>query len=484
MNTQLPDGYEALFTASFGKDARENYVQCMNLPYVRGLRINPLRSSEPPLSFTREIAWNPDSYIIDMHDRIGNDPLHAAGVVYLQEPTAMAPVAALNPLPGEYVLDLCAAPGGKTTQIGARMNNDGFLLANDNNRTRAQALAQNVERMGLTHTTVASCAPEKLCQAYRDFFDAILVDAPCSGEGMFRREPEAKALWTTDRVKALAQTQLAILNSAYSMLSDGGRMVYSTCTFNPVENECVVAAFLAMHPNMTLEPVSLPMIERALSAADLTDAARKNNLIMQQLNQLPDDWSSVPTEFCARFFPFHSPGEGHFIALMRKNGSANAYARPERRGNSQRLSDKKLVSSFLAFAKDVLTPAWLKEFQGALVFASQKNILYAVHPQLPELPAYLRKGVPLLRLMHTQPAPEHALAMILRPQDVIRHCPLSYGDQRVLDFLAGHPIACAATDGWCLVHMDGAPLGWGKVSQGTLKNHYPKGLRRQYEFAR
>ncbi len=486
--TDIAKPFSQMFRATFGDIAWQHYEDSLAQPRVRGLRINPLKVTNNALKLQHPVPWNKTGFIIDLQDRIGNDPLHAAGVVYLQEPTAMAPVAVLAPKPGERILDLCAAPGGKTTQIGAAMNNQGFLLANEINRSRAQALVQNVERMGLTHTTIATMAPDKLTADYASFFDAILVDAPCSAEGLFRREPEARAMWNIERVETLAKQQLAILESAYTMLKERGRIVYSTCTFNPIENECVVAKFLTSHKDLSLQRLSLESSDQGLSAAQIIDASNHSEWLYDLLHDYEPALQNADTSYCARFFPYKSKGEGHFIALIERKGSYSTESLRTKRTDAKRhlaqRDDRTLLAAYTSFAKDTLTPTAIKKIQESHHFLTQNGVLFAVPKDTIPMPAYLRPGIPLLHLFNKQVTPEHALAMTLQKKDVLSTCRLPYHDQKILDYLAGHPIPCDNRNGWCLVFMDDVPLGWGKVSQGILKNHYPKGLRRQYEFAR
>ncbi len=484
----IPQLFAQMFRASFGETAWQQYQNSLEHPRVRGLRINSLRAVSDRLTFHLPVPWNPRGFIIDLQDRIGNDPLHAAGVVYLQEPTAMAPVAVLEPKPGERILDLCAAPGGKTTQIGAAMDNQGFLLANEINRSRAQALVQNVERIGLTHTTVSAVAPDKLTGAYSAFFDAVLVDAPCSAEGLFRREPEAKLMWSIERVETLAQQQLTILESAYTMLKEQGRIVYSTCTFNPIENECVVAKFIASHHDLSLQKLSLAQSDQGLSWTQILDAAKHSEWLHTLVQHSETALKHTDTSYCARFFPFHCEGEGHFLALIERKSHDSLKAphikREAAKHRASQRDEQALLETYASFARDTLTPIAIKQIQESRHFLAQNGVLFAVSKDTAPMPAYLRPGLPLLHLVNKRAAPEHALAMTLQKDDVLRACSLPYGDQKILDYLAGHPIPCDSQNGWCLVLIDDAPIGWGKASQGVLKNHYPKGLRRQYEFAR
>ncbi|KHF27694.1 Ribosomal RNA small subunit methyltransferase F [Anoxybacillus sp. BCO1] len=236
----------------------------------------------------------------------GKHPYHAAGLYYIQEPSAMFVAEVLAPSPGERVLDLCAAPGGKTTQLAAMMNNEGFLLANEIHSKRVKALSENIERLGITNAVVTNETPEKLSETLEGFFDKILVDAPCSGEGMFRKDEEAIQFWSLDHVQKCAQTQKHILSCAYKMLNEGGTLVYSTCTFSPEENEQMIDWFLATYDDMELVPIE------------------KEHGIQPGVTH----WTNTHNEqiaHTARLWPHHLRGEGHFVAKMRKRGAAKRW---------------------------------------------------------------------------------------------------------------------------------------------------------------
>lgn len=490
MDIRLPEGFQELFIATFGEDAWQQYQDTLTQTHTRGLRVNSLRKTTS-LPLQDPIPWTNDGYYLNVDSTIGNDPIHAAGGIYLQEPSAMAPVTVLAPEPSERILDLCAAPGGKTTQIGALMQQTGFLLANDANAERCTALTENVERMGLTNTAVANALPPNLTAAYEQFFDGILVDAPCSGEGLFRREPDAVNHWSFEQVLMNTKRQLEILEAAYQMLRPGGRLVYSTCTLNPLENEGVCAEFVARHPDLTVQPITLLAATPGLTPTDLQTAGRNHQGIDVFLASLSTAWDQVPTERTIRLLPYKGAGEGHFVALLYKEKSVA----PERsqvgtasvsrtRHKAHKTADKSnLTALFSKFAKEVLTPDYHEWLEANRLLQPRGKILYALLPEAERVDVLLRPGLPLLKMEYDHAVPHHAFALALRPADTRREFRLGYGDERVLAYLKGLPIPCTGENGWRLVTVDGLPLGWGKAVNGTLKNHYPKGLRRNYAFA-
>ncbi len=482
MDHVFPEGYKELFVSSFGESAWEAYLSAYIEPYTRGMRIHPLRKVDLQFEQGNSIPWATNAYYVSQASKIGNDPLHAAGCLYLQEPTAMAPVTVLAPVQGENILDLCAAPGGKTTQIGALMENTGFLLANDPHPARAEALAENIERWGLTRTAVANVEPQRLTKAYQDFFDGILVDAPCSGEGLFRREPEATAHWTLENLIKNAARQLEILKEAYQMLKPGGRLVYSTCTFNPIENELVCAKFAMTHPDMQLSPVALPEMDAALSPMQLRHTGQRHPFIQEALNAMPANWDEIPTQHAGRFFPQHTNGEGHFIARFEKQ-HGTAFPNKTRHGRQTGAKTKNLKTDFESFAREVLSVDWLERLKSGYTLQTIGDTFYALTEGAQLIHPLLRPGLALMRMEYGHAVPHHSLALALRPEDVQLELRLRYGDDRVLDYLRGQTIPCEDLNGWVLVTVDGAPLGWGKAVHGMVKNHYPKGLRRSYGFA-
>ena len=346
----------------------------------------------------------------------------------------MASAALLEPQPGEIILDLCAAPGGKSTQIAGRMQGQGLLVSNEIHPKRAKVLSRNIERLGIGNAVVTGEAPAALADRFPGFFHRIMVDAPCSGEGMFRKEEAAITDWSEENVEMCARRQAEILDCAAVMLRPGGRLVYSTCTFAPQEDEEAVAAFLARHPEFEAEPVNAP-------------------------------WFQESRPGMYRLWPHKLLGEGHFAAVLRKMDCEETAPAWESE-KPQRLPD-----AFLRFAKelDIQLP------QGQAVAFG--DTLYWMPRQMPPLQKLrvLRPGLELGALKKDRFEPAHALALWLR------HCKneisLSPESKELAAYLHGEAISYAER-GWCLVKAGAYSLGWGKGDGNQLKNHYPKGLRK------
>ena len=254
----LPEAFLERMKNQLGEEY-EAFLESFQRPRAVALRLNPLKGETPKLPFvTATVPWEPMGYYYAPQARPGLHPYHEAGVYYLQEASAMAPVALLDPQPGERVLDLCAAPGGKSTQIAGRLLGKGLLVCNEINPSRAKILSRNIERLGVANALVTNEKPENLSRRLPGFFDRVLVDAPCSGEGMFRKEEAAVTDWSPETVEMCARRQAGILDRAAEMLRPGGRLVYSTCTFAPQEDEEAVQAFLIRHPEFVPEPVTAP----------------------------------------------------------------------------------------------------------------------------------------------------------------------------------------------------------------------------------
>ena len=443
MTYPLPQAFSARMRAQLGPHA-DAYFAALEQPVCRGLRPNPRK----PVSVSVDglggsIPWAPGRFL-SPESQAGADPLHEAGAYYLQEPSAMAPVAVLAPQPGERVLDLCAAPGGKSTQIGAALCGQGLLVSNEPVPGRAKILSRNIERMGIPNALVVSAEPEQLAPLWANAFDAVLVDAPCSGEGMFRRHPETRAEWSEAAALGCAARQKRILACAARMLRPGGRLVYSTCTFHEAENEQVIEWLLGEHADFTHVPFALP-----LSDGRTLDAPRG----------------------MARLYPHELPGEGHFVALLRRERQdtqpASAFL-PAR----ERLSppDPALLAAYAAFARPF----------GPLPSANAQmgdKLLSA--PDLPPLRGIkvLRAGCCLGALKGRVFAPDHALAMALPLPYSLPTLPLTR--EQALRYQAGEALPCPESlAGYILPTYEGLALGFGKCSGGQMKNHYPKGLRR------
>ncbi len=442
-----------LFQERMKKQLKEEYEAFME-SYLNerssGLRLNLLKLQSPqklPFSL-HPVPWAEGGFYYPLEERPGKHPYFDAGLYYIQEPSAMAVVTFLAPAPGEKILDLCAAPGGKTTHIASMMNNNGLLISNEIHLGRAKILSQNIERMGIRNAVVTNETPNTLALRFPGFFDRILVDAPCSGEGMFRKDPHACQEWSPENVEMCAKRQLDILIEAEKMLSCGGRLVYSTCTFAPEENEGTISRFLEHCPWMQIETVG------------------KN----PAFSQGRADWVENPAqgiEHTVRIWPHIAYGEGHFIAVLTKTKESVHGKLPPL------VPEKKIPDSFYAFAKENLSFTPTGSF---LLFGEN---LYLAPQNLPDIKGLkiIRPGLHLGSCKKNRFEPSHALAMALS-KDQARHIiPLTADAPEPLSYLKGEALPMAGEKGWNLVTVDGFPLGWGKWSDGTLKNHYPKGLR-------
>ena len=344
----------------------------------------------------------------------------------------MAPVALLDPQPGERVCDLCAAPGGKTTQIAGRMMGRGFLLCNEINPKRAKILSRNIERMAVSNALVTNEHPATLAQRFAGFFDRVLVDAPCSGEGMFRKEEAAVTDWSQETVEMCARRQAEILSSAAALIRPGGHLVYSTCTFSPEEDEQAVARFLENHPEFVPETVDAPWFE-----------AGENGSV--------------------RLWPHKLLGEGHFAAVLRKmEGSEESTVIP---------AGEKLPKTWQPFAASL----GIRLPEGKAVTFG--DTLYWAPPDMPDIRKLkvLRPGLELGTVKKDRFEPAHALALWLKTCENQQDYPADSGE--ISAYLRGDVVP-STQKGWCLVSAGGYSIGWGKGDGRVLKNHYPKGLRR------
>lgn len=433
--------------------------------------------------------------------RPGKHPYHEAGLYYLQEPSAMAAVALLDPEPGERVLDLCAAPGGKSTQIAGRMGGRGLLVSNEIHPARAKILSGNMERMGVSGAVVMNEDPEALAARFPCFFDKILIDAPCSGEGMFRKDPEARKEWSPEAVALCAARQKKILGAGVQMLKPGGLLVYSTCTFAPEEDEGSVAYLLEAHPEFTVEHRSIVGFE---------------DLGKGRPGWAQEGAEGKGLEDTYRVWPHKARGEGHYLAALRKAGEDRAtereHAREGRAAECERggegvsedlLKDRKtarrpaekarsrgvspdagterqkidLLRSFCREA--LLARPWEQQPGRYLAFGEQ---LYYVPLDMPDMDGIkvLRPGLHLGTFKKKRFEPAHALALYLKPEQAKRQVDLPSLSREAERYLRGETLKIREQEnGWTLVTVDGYSLGWGKAAGGTLKNHYPKGLRLQ-----
>ncbi|MBR4971332.1 MAG: RsmB/NOP family class I SAM-dependent RNA methyltransferase [Oscillospiraceae bacterium] len=428
----LPESFLNRMRAQLGSEF-DAYLASLERPRAVALRFNPLKGPHAQLDFLlNEVPWAKHGYYYAPDARPGLHPYHEAGVYYLQEASAMAPVTLLDPQPGERVCDLCSAPGGKSTQIAGAMGGEGFLLCNEWSPKRAKILSQNIERLGVANALVTNETVQNLAKKLPGFFDRVLIDAPCSGEGMFRKEEAAITDWSEETVAMCAQRQAEILDAGAHLLRPGGRLVYSTCTFAPAENEEAIAAFLQRNPDFEPDCVEAPWF-----------APGENNSF--------------------RLWPHKLLGEGHFAAVLRKKGDAEV--------EGTGCPGEKLPPQWQDFAKSLgiaLLPGKAIRFGDNLYWAPLDT------PDLNGMKV-LRPGLELGEVKKDRFTPAHALALWLKNCNNTLH--LQADSSEIRKYLHGEVLPCQIK-GWCLVQVDGYSIGWGKGDGNMLKNHYPKGLRR------
>ena len=434
----LPTEFKQEITKMLGDEAPAFFAS-MEEKASLALRINPARMDAKKIAgefIESNVPWEKNGFYICEGARPGAGIAHAAGAFYLQEASAMVSVAILKPVSGERILDLCAAPGGKTTQIAAALAGDGLLISNEPEPGRAKVLASNLERMGVRNAAVVNAYPDALAKKWEGYFDAVLCDAPCSGEGMFRRDPDSRTEWNPASPAGCAKRQAEILDRAAELVRPGGRLVYSTCTFNRNENEESILNFLERHPEFETEDFELPGI-----------GASDRGMI--------------------RVWPHRVRGDGHFAARLRKKSEKKLPDAPLHRPNKD---DMKLIEQL---EKEVCTlPDVLKKR-----IVRMGDYLYAVPGECPETKGIkvVSPGTRLLRIGKNYIEPEHALAMALDPDMARRRMDLN--DAQAVKYLASEAIEWDGDKGWTLITWKNLPLGWGKASNGMMKNHLPKGLR-------
>ncbi len=402
----------------------EAFLNSYSAPPYNGFRVNTLKITPEELLkifpySTGKVDWCPTGFYYE--GGFGKNPCHQTGLFYSQEPSAMISAELLDVNEGDIVLDLCAAPGGKSTQIAAKLNGKGLLVSNEIVRSRALILRENIERTGVMNAVVTNMSPEDMEDEFEGFFNKILVDAPCSGEGMFKKEAEAINAWSVEHTLSCAQRQQHILNSAAKMLSSGGTLVYSTCTFAPCENEDTVHVFLETHPEFTLETME-------------------------------------------HIYPHEKKGEGHFAAKLKKNGDVNFNKRKP-------LLKEADPSPFKQFEKDFLNTKLKGKF---LLFGENLYLLPDLFGDIQNIKLIL-PGLHLGELKKNRFEPAHHLCMALKKENF----KISYEmkDNNIDLYYHGDVINGAAPNGWGAALYTGFPMGWFKSANGQLKNHYPKKYR-------
>lgn len=475
----LPIEFEKKMKAFLGNEW-DDFLYSYDNNRFQALRFNTLKVQSQEermrilkvlgISSDKRVSWANEAYYFDENVRPGKHPYHEMGLYYIQEPSAMSAAALLAPKPGMRVLDLCAAPGGKSTQLATYLGDSGLLVSNEINTQRSRILSQNIERMGIKNAIVTNEDSFVLASHFPGFFNAIQVDAPCSGEGMFRKLPEAIEQWSMENVAICAARQKEILDNAAVMLKPGGVIVYSTCTFSKEENEDVIEYFLERHPDFTLEEME-------------------------------------------RFWPHKVDGEGHFVAKLVRRGSVNEFdtgydvcedscnkvedtglkvdRKTKKNKNSKNRKNEtkpaltkenmKLLSEFLdeTISEDVA--AWIKNSR-LVMFGEQLYRLPDMEVDIKGLKVQ-RAGLHIGEFKKQRFEPSHSLALALKLSEAKNVVKLTWDDPQTTGFFNGQSVMLSdeqtaeCKKGWALVCVDGYTAGWGKVNGTQVKNHYPKGLR-------
>ena len=454
---QLPEEFASRMGDMLGEESNAFFAR-YEKERVYGLRVNTAKISPEEFEklapfHLKRIPWVKNGFFYDPEDMPTKHPYYFAGLYYMQEPSAMTPASRLPVEPGEKVLDLCAAPGGKATELGSRLKGKGLLVANDISPSRMKALLKNIEITGISNAFLTNESPAHLAKVFPEYFDKILVDAPCSGEGMFRKEPAVMEAWTPDKPLICARMQEEITREAVKMLKPGGLLLYSTCTFSPEENEKQIARMLSENPDLELLEIT-PWYEG-----------------FSHGNPRWADNTSV-LEKTVRIWPQHMDGEGHFLALMKKSGERV----PDPVPSESKGPDKKTQQILDEFFKDMRSGGedFSLDIRGEYVYAVP-GLTKGIRGL-----KFVRNGLLLGELKKNRFEPSQPLAMALSKDDYAVTLDFSANDERVLRYLKGETILVDENEwtkpnGWQLVCVDGFPLGWGKLVNGVLKNKYLSG---------
>ena len=443
MNTEnLPREFVSRMTEML-KDEADSFFKALTENEYVGIRVNTLKHGaldavKAECGELEKVSWCENGYYTDKEVISGKNPCHMAGLVYFQEPSAMAAVSALDIKSGDFVLDLCAAPGGKATQAAEKLCGKGVLVANEVIEKRSKILVENITRLGIKNAVVTNETPKRLAEKYPAFFDKIIVDAPCSGEGMFKKNPEAVREWSLEHTYSCAERQKKILSDAAKMLKGGGRLVYSTCTFAPCENEGVADWFLTEHPDFKLLNINL---------SGLSDAK--------------GGWANAKHDLSGakRIFPHLAKGEGHFLALFEKSGDEKMEKMTQKPSPLEKI--------YRTFEEETLSI----KLCGTVIAFGERLYLMPEGINADKIKTLLA-GLYLGTVKKGRFEPSHALCMALEKKDFKKTeeaaSPYSY--------FHGETQATVLS-GWTAITYNGYPLGWGKGADGIMKNHFPKYLR-------
>lgn len=446
---ELPQKFQENMKELLGEDGFFDYIRSFAQERMYGLRINPLKITkaaflEKEIFSVKPVPWC-DTGFYFAENRPAKHPYYFGGLYYLQEPSAMSPGAVLPIEKGDRVLDVCAAPGGKSTQLAGKLGQTGVLVANDISTGRMKPLAKNIQMAGIKNAVLINEAPQKLAQRFGGYFDKILIDAPCSGEGMFRKEPDMVKKWDGDLVADCVQAQGEILSACGEMLRGGGMLLYSTCTFSPLENEGAIQKFLTERDDFEIVPIG----------AEWGFQKGRPDMLQNGQQEL---------EGCARLYPHQLQGEGHFLCLLRKKeGVEDASFVWEREDTDKRLD----------YFQEFIKENEIQVSEGILKIYGEE--LYLLPKEVPVLKGLrvLRSGWHLGTFKKNRFEPSQHFAMGLKKEEVKRTVDFSLEEERVIRYLKGETVEVEGiADGWCLVCVDGFSLGWGKMQKGRLKNKY------------
>lgn len=446
----LPVEYKERMKLLLGNEYKD-YENALNEQPVRGFRVNTEKISlidfqKLNIFATEKIPYAENGYYLD-YDKIGNHPYHHAGMIYVQEPGAMAPAECIDIEPDWKILDMCAAPGGKSTQLKNKLGENGILVSNEIISSRCKILTGNIERLGL-HNTVTTCMDtKKLAKAFPETFDLIMVDAPCSGEGMFRKEEIAVTEWSTENVEKCAVRQKEILENAVRALKNGGYIIYATCTFSLEENEMVIDEFLEKHPGFEIIPVK-DSVRDNTSDGIFFDGCKCENI-----------------NFSRRFYPHKNKGEGQFMAVLHNK---DTYTPLFTKKPQSKVKAEKVVTDFL---DDVLT-----EYDVEKVTMYNGNPVYFTPDFEIKKGTAFSCGITIGEIRKNYIQPHHQFFMAMG-KNFKRKLELSPDSEETKKYLHGEEITSNCENGWAVVTVNGCALGGVKIVNGRAKNHYPKGLR-------
>ncbi len=475
MRIELPESFK-LEMKRILKEEYDDFLDSYEERHHAGLRVNRLKLS--PERFRalspyeiKPVPFVDNGFYYDESLQPARHPYYYAGLYYIQEPSAMTPASVLPVRPGHRVLDLCAAPGGKSTELAARLQGEGVLVSNDISNSRAKALLKNLELFGTKNAIIVSEDPSKLETRFEGYFDRILVDAPCSGEGMFRKQPSIIKNWEQYGVDYYNQLQLRILPQAIRMLRPGGYLVYSTCTFSTAEDEGTLKHILVEYPEMHVVPMYNE--GEAFGESDRTGMRAFPDGFSHAMCELVDGQDEIKN--AVRLFPHRIEGEGHFVALLRKDGDESPDEPYIRSTRSENRVKAKIAEETVEFFMHVSASI---DFSRVV---SREGRLYMLPADIPDLSGLriLRSGLLLGEEKKMRFEPSQALAMALHSDEYDNCYDIKSTDPDCIRYLKCESINLQGSvkDGWCLVTCDGFPLGWGKAAGGKLKNKYLPGWR-------